>query len=340
MSADANTECSKMESAMWNKTSEKNIYVNEPEKGMRLGRFIGPFVLYYAITLVAQILWGLWVLPKVLLNFIQGSDELTLLMPDGYESLDFLDLMYEFTLLVDEEGYFDFLYELTTKALDNIVLITVLSAFIGIPFFLLLMRRDKLKNRIYVYNNELRWNYIRYGWIILGSIVMCVALNNIITLSNLEELSHSYEETAQALYSISIPLQIIGLGVIVPIFEELLYRGVIYNRLKVNHTKYFAIVISAIIFGTMHGNLVQMIYAFVLGMVFAWLYEVYKSMWAPILAHMCMNLTSVFLSQTNIFDWIFAEPFRVGVVTVVCATATATIYVMINNLISVDDIVK
>lgn len=321
---------------MWNKSKEESIYINDPDKRVRLGHFIGPFILYYIMALVGQILWGVWNLPKILLQFINGNEAVKSLMSEGYESLDFFDLITEFMLRVGEDEYFDFIYELTLSALDNIAIITVISALISIPFFLLIMGNDRRKNRVYIFKKELKWKGIRYGYILLGSVVMCVALNNMITLSNLAEMSESYEETAEALYSISFPFQLVGLGMIVPIFEELLYRGVIYNRLKVNLSKFGAIGVSAFIFGTMHGNLVQMLYAFILGVVFAWLYDVYKSIWAPILAHMCMNLTSVILSEIEVFEWIFMDPMRVGVVTVLCATSSAAIYVKISNLIAQD----
>lgn len=321
---------------MWNQSKHKNVYINEPEKSVRLGRFIGPIILYYVISLLAQVLWGVWALPKVLLAYIQGNEDVSSLMPDGYESLGFLDQLSEFMFHIDENGYFDFLYELTANALENIALITVLSALLSIPLFLRLMKKDRDKNRVYIFNNELKWKNTRYGLIALGSVVLCIALNSIINLSNLAEFSETYEDTSEALYSISLPLQIIGLGIIVPIFEELLYRGIIYNRMKVSLSKVSAIIVSAAIFGTMHGNLVQMSYALLLGIVFAWLYEVYKSIWAPILGHICMNLMSVILTQMEAFEWMFEQPLRVGVITVFCATASAAIYVMISNLISQD----
>lgn len=325
---------------MWNKSEDTNIYINKPEKSVKLGRFIGPIFLYYVVNVLAQILWGLWALPQILVDYISENERVLNLMPEGYESLGSLDMLYEFMNRIDDDGYYDFLYELASTSLENIGLITVLSALLAIPFFLNLMKRDRVKNRVYIFNNELKWKSVRYGWIVMGSIVLCVALNNLITLSNLEELSQSYEETAEALYALSLPLQVIGLGLIVPILEELLYRGVIYNRLKVNLSKYSAIGVSAFVFGTMHGNLVQMLYAFILGIAFAWLYEVYKSIWAPILAHMCMNLTSVALSNSDIFEWVFAEPLRVGIVTVACATASAGVYVIITNIISSDKVIN
>lgn len=321
---------------MLNKSEDTNIYTNKPDKSVRLGRFIGPIFLYYVLSIFAQLLWGLWALPKILVDFIKENEQVIEMMPEGYESLALWDLLYVFINGVDEDGYFEFFDALIFSALNNVGVITVLSAILAIPCFLFLMKRDRVKNRVYMFHSDLKWKAPRYGWIILGSVVLCIALNSLITLSNLEQLSASYEETAEALYAISLPLQVVGLGIFVPIFEELLYRGIFYNRLKVNLPKYSAIGVSAFIFGTMHGNLVQMLYAFILGVVFAWLYEVYKSIWAPILAHMFMNLTSVALSNTDMFEWVFNEPMRVGIVTVACATASAAVYVTITNIISAD----
>ena len=52
------------------------------------------------------------------------------------------------------------------------------------------------------------------------SIPFAVGFNNILTLSNLAEYSIAYQETAEALYTPSFLVQIVCLGLIVPITEE------------------------------------------------------------------------------------------------------------------------
>lgn len=319
---------------MWKKDEMAGIYENQPEKDVRLGRYIGPILFYYIVSVVAQIIWGIWAIPRVLLEFIGSREEIMVLMPSGYDTNVGFDLIYEFLAVVDENIYMEFLYSLAYSALENVAEITILSALLSIPFFIQFMGKDKKKNIVYRFKKEERWPVFRYGFILIGGVLLCIALNNMITLSDLAQMSEAYQETSEALYSIDFLWQFIGLGIIVPMFEELLYRGVIYNRMKVNLPPIGAVIVSALIFGTMHGNMVQIIYATVLGVVFAWLYDVYKSIWAPILAHMIMNMSSIILSKANVFDWIFEEPMRMGLITVACATGTAVIYVMITNIMT------
>ncbi|MDD7148168.1 MAG: CPBP family intramembrane metalloprotease [Lachnospiraceae bacterium] len=83
-------------------------------------------------------------------------------------------------------------------------------------------------------------------------------------------------------------------GVVSPLAEEIVFRGVIYNRLKKYFPVWIAILTSAVLFGGYHGNLVQGIYGFLLGIVIAWLYEVTGKFRIPVMFHAFANI-SVFL---------------------------------------------
>ena len=89
---------------------------------------------------------------------------------------------------------------------------------------------------------------------------------------------------------------------------------------------------SAVIFSLLHGNMVQMIYALFLGVIYAYMYEKYGSVKAPILAHITANILSVVGTQFQWFDWLFEDPMRVGISTVLCAFIASSIYVMIQRL--------
>lgn len=66
----------------------------------------------------------------------------------------------------------------------------------------------------------------------------------------------------------------IGLAVIPGVFEELLFRKAIFNYAK-QFGNYFAIIVSAILFGLIHLNVQQCIFAFLIGLVFAFI--IYKT---------------------------------------------------------------
>lgn len=73
-----------------------------------------------------------------------------------------------------------------------------------------------------------------------------------------------------------------------PVVEELIFRGLLLRLLE-PWGKRFAIVASAVLFGLFHGNLVQIPYAFVVGLVLGVVTMEYSIGWAMVL-HMTNNL--------------------------------------------------
>jgi len=74
-----------------------------------------------------------------------------------------------------------------------------------------------------------------------------------------------------------------------PLFEEFIFRGIILDGYLKNYKPMPAIVVSALLFGIIHGNLVQGIGAFVLGLVFGWLYWGTRSIVPAIFLHFVNN---------------------------------------------------
>ena len=78
-------------------------------------------------------------------------------------------------------------------------------------------------------------------------------------------------------------------AVIVPIIEEVMFRGVLYRWLRKFSSMTMAVGLSSIVFGMVHG-IVHLIPALtILGVVLAWSYERTGSLWAPILIHGIFN---------------------------------------------------
>lgn len=82
-------------------------------------------------------------------------------------------------------------------------------------------------------------------------------------------------------------LVIIALG---PIYEEILYRRIIFEYLKKNYNIVLAVILQALVFGVAHGNIVQGIYTFILGVPLALVYMYSKSLLGSIILHMVFNL--------------------------------------------------
>lgn len=73
-----------------------------------------------------------------------------------------------------------------------------------------------------------------------------------------------------------------------PIMEEIIFRGLVLRHLE-PYGKGFAIVMSAFIFGIFHGNIVQIPYAFLVGLVMGYVTIEYNILWAMVL-HMINNM--------------------------------------------------
>lgn len=90
-------------------------------------------------------------------------------------------------------------------------------------------------------------------------------------------------------------LLILSEGLIGPILEEYLFRGVVYHKLKELYTTKNAMIYCTIIFALFHGNLLQIIFALLLGTILILLYERYQDIKIPILFHSIVNLCSLLL---------------------------------------------
>lgn len=77
---------------------------------------------------------------------------------------------------------------------------------------------------------------------------------------------------------------------VVPIWEELFFRGFLYKWSRNRFGMWAAIGLNAMIFGVVHMIPLQMLLAALMGFALAWIYERSNSLWAPILMHMINNL--------------------------------------------------
>ena len=97
-------------------------------------------------------------------------------------------------------------------------------------------------------------------------------------------------------YTFLILIYVVVLG---PLFEELLFRGLILRTLDKYH-RGFAILISSLLFGMLHMNLQQGIVTFAIGCVLAYVSLKYDTLLLPIGMHMINNLVAVLVTY---FSW-------------------------------------
>ena len=92
------------------------------------------------------------------------------------------------------------------------------------------------------------------------------------------------------------------IGVIVPISEELFFRGLLYRWFQLRFRLWPAILLSSLLFGLAHyDSLAVMISSFVLGIANAIAMERTKAIWVPILMHTVTNGVAVILIYFVLF---------------------------------------
>ena len=91
---------------------------------------------------------------------------------------------------------------------------------------------------------------------------------------------------------------IIIVAVLGPIVEEYVFRGAITRVLLEKYTPTKAILISAAIFGIFHINPAQVLPAFLIGIILAWVYYRTASLIPVILMHIVNNSFSVWVMRT------------------------------------------
>lgn len=86
---------------------------------------------------------------------------------------------------------------------------------------------------------------------------------------------------------------------VLPAFaEEFVFRGVLFQTYKESRML-LGIILSGFLFGCMHMNFNQFLYAFVLGIYLAFLMEATGSILSPMLAHFTINFTSVVITNLS-----------------------------------------
>ncbi len=92
-------------------------------------------------------------------------------------------------------------------------------------------------------------------------------------------------------------LILMGLGTVLlaPIAEEMLFRGILYPTLKRSGHRQLALWASAVLFASIHLNLMAFVPLTFLALVLTWLYEKTGSLLAPIVTHGLFNAMNFML---------------------------------------------
>ncbi|MBP5772694.1 MAG: CPBP family intramembrane metalloprotease [Eubacterium sp.] len=221
-----------------------------------------PILMYLGITVVAG----------VILTFIAlGQGQITV----ENKTVDFGDLQNNFSLMM-----------------------TFFGALMTAPLLILIKYLDVKKQRMigaYGYKSVF---FAKYLFIIPFAISFMYVANMVVVILEklIPSIAHSFDETAKAIYGADLWIQIATAVILGPIVEELIFRGLMYIRLKRMFGAGVAAFVTGLVFGLFHMNISQGVYAFIFSYGAIFVYERYKNICAPILFHMAANAISVLVT--------------------------------------------
>lgn len=169
--------------------------------------------------------------------------------------------------------------------------LTSITAVVLLPLFYIWYQKDRQRKNV-----EKRRLCIRECAGIAACGVFCNLLIGTLAGAASEALQLN-NEAQEMLYRSSLLVQLIGIGMIVPFMEEVLFRGLVYKRLKeYTGNDWTAILAAAVLFAVYHGNLTQMLFAFPMALILIFIYRKWDTLQAPVIFHAAVNISSILLT--------------------------------------------
>ena len=122
---------------------------------------------------------------------------------------------------------------------------------------------------------------ICYACMIVGNLVG-IGVNLLLSPGSVDLVSDLASASGASLETV------VAFVVLAPVFEELVFRKVLVDRV-LPYGEWPAILFSGLTFGLFHGNLTQFFYAFLLGMILAFIYVRTGNILHTIGIHACIN---------------------------------------------------
>lgn len=190
----------------------------------------------------------------------------------------------------------------------NISLLYILAALLLLLILYLVNRKVGFSRMIGI-NTRRLGGALSISSLAIGTF-LGVSFNTLLNLIS-ERLPESWvqenQESVSAFDGGSVLLSYMATVIAAPVVEELLFRGFLYNALKkildtvpahvttVSHrlSVLTAALITSVLFGVYHGNILQGIYSGLLSLVMVWLYEITGTLVSNILFHAAFNFSGI-----------------------------------------------
>ena len=128
----------------------------------------------------------------------------------------------------------------------------------------------------------------------IATVAVILLLSRLVNSSYVETLTDKMVETMPVNTTMNAVITFVLLTVLAPLFEELMCRGVVMRALM-PYGAGFAVIVSGVTFGLLHGNFNQFFFATAIGIIFGYISYMSNSLLPNIILHMLVNSISAFL---------------------------------------------
>ena len=171
----------------------------------------------------------------------------------------------------------------------NAVLVQGFADIFLIPVLFLLYKKFKK-------NYELStgaFNLRQFLYVIPIAFSVCIICNILIGFLPIPKANAVSEEIFNLIKQYNIFVSLFIVSVLVPIVEELLFRGFFYDSINILSNHIVAIILTSILFGLIHFNIEQGIYGFIAGLFLGYIKFKYNRLSYTIFMHLFMNFSSI-----------------------------------------------
>lgn len=141
-----------------------------------------------------------------------------------------------------------------------------------------------------------------YVFLSLATISGVIGLNVLLELVGVTDKVGAYQMLLKETHPASLVLGLFGTAIVIPIVEELLFRGILFNIMKRRMKLVMAIIASAFCYGFYHMNYIQGGYAFLIGCLLAYAYEYFGNFLAPVVVHIVASVIAYLITYTSVVE--------------------------------------
>lgn len=185
------------------------------------------------------------------------------------------------------------------EILNNINIATIITAIcnyvLPLPILLFLMRKldsTEIKKNNLGFKTFLKYLCITFTLMWIGNITGTI-ITNLLSFTIQNDIANPIQNLIN---STDLWLNLILISLICPIFEEVIFRKILIDR-TIKYGPLASILVSAIIFGLIHGNLNQFCYTVLVGGFFAYVYIKTGQIKYSIGLHIILNMLGSVLSM-------------------------------------------